>query len=200
MNDNQKDRFINSVLKSALKDDSLKELFERKIAELKISPTVALEILGMSYRTLKGVLEGTQKTFDHTALIKIASLLQEPREKIVKLYLDMLEEKHPIVSNTTPEKVAFIKENFPLAILKKNKFIDNIADFGEVERRICERLGLKSIFEYRRPEMDVAFSSGSQFKPQNELTRSFWIAAAKACFEEIDNPYKFDPQSLADGS
>ena len=198
MNENQKDRFIDNVLNSALKDDSLKELFEGKLAQLKISTTSALEILGMSSRTLKGILDGSQKTFDHTALIKIANLLQEPREKIVKLYFDSLEEKHPTTSTTTPEKINFIKENFPLAILKKDKFIDNITDFNHIEQRICSRLGLKSIFEYRKPEMDIAFSSGNMFKPQNELTRSFWIAAAKAYLEEISNPYEYNSEALSD--
>lgn len=198
MNENQKDKFISSVLNSALKNETLKELFETKLAQLKISTTSALEILEMSSRTLKGILDGSQKTFDHRALIKIANLLQEPREKVVKLYFDSLEEKYPIVSNTTPEKIKFIKEKFPLAILKKAGFIDNIVDFNHIEQRICSRLGLKSIFEYRKPEMDVAFSSGDHFKPENELTRSFWIAAAKAYFEEIDNPYEFNAEALTE--
>jgi HTH-type transcriptional regulator / antitoxin HigA len=198
MDESQKDRFITNILKSALKEDTLKELFDNKLAQLQISTTSALEILEMSSRTLKGILDGSQKTFDHTALIKIANLLQEPREKVIKLYFDLLEEKHPVTSSTTPEKINFIKENFPLAILKKDKFIENISDFNHIEKKICARLGLKSIFEYRKPEMDVAFSSGNMFKPQNELTRSFWIAAAKAYFDEIDNPYKFNQQSLID--
>lgn len=198
MNEGQKDRFITDILKSALKEDTLKELFDSKLAQLKISTTAALEILEMSSRTLKGILDGSQKTFDHTALIKIANLLQEPREKVVKLYFDSLEEKYPIVSATTPEKITFIKENFPLAIFKKDKFIDNITNFNHIEKRICDRLGLKSIFEYRKPQMDVAFSSGNSFKPENELTRAFWIAAAKASFEEIDNPYEFNPDELAE--
>ena len=198
MNENQKVNFINGVLNSALKDETLKELFESKLNQLQISTTSALEILKMSSRTLKGILDGSQKTFDHTALLKIASLLQEPREKVVKLYFDSLAEKHPIATTATPEKIEFIKANFPLAILKKNKFIESITDFDEIEKKICSRLGLKSIFEYRKPQMDVAFSSGDHFKPQNELTRAFWIAAAKSCFEEIDNPYDFRPQALAD--
>ena len=198
MDENQKDKFINGLLNSALRDETLKELFEKKLIQLKISTTSALEILEMSSRTLKGILDGTQKTFDHTALLKIASLLQEPKDKVIKLYFDLLEERHPISSSTTPEKIKFIKENFPLAILKKDGFIDNLTDFNHIEERICARLALKSIFEYRRPGMDVAFSSGNMFKPQNELTRSFWIAAAKAYFEQIDNPNKFDPERLAD--
>jgi len=198
MNENQKDKFIKNILNSALKEETLKDLFENKLNQLEISTTSALEILKMSSRTLKGILDGTQKTFDHTALLKIASLLQEPREKVVKLYFDSLSEKHPIVATATPEKIEFIKANFPLGIMKKDKFIKNITDFDDIEKKICLRLGLKSIFEYRKPQMDVAFSSGDLFKPQNELTRSFWIAAAKACFEEIDNPYDFKPQALAE--
>lgn len=197
MNENQKDKFIKDVLSSALKEVTLKDLFESKLNQLEISTTSALEILQMSSRTLKGILDGTQKTFDHTALLKIASLLQEPRERIVKLYFDSLAKMHPITTSSSPEKIEFIRANFPLAILKKNKFIDSITDFNEIEQRICSRLGLKSIFEYRVPKMDVAFSSGDHFKPANELTRAFWIASAKSCFEEIDNPYPFNPQGLA---
>ena len=96
MNEKQKDKFINNIISSAFKEVTLKELFESKLAQLKISPTAALEILEMSYRTLKGILDGTQKTFDNTALIKIANLLQEPREKVIKLYFDLLEENHPV--------------------------------------------------------------------------------------------------------
>jgi len=198
MDENQRDDFINNILNSALREETLKELFEIKLAQLKISQTSALEILEMSSRTLKGILDGSQKTFNNTGLLKIANLLQEPKEKIWKLYFEALEHKHPLTSNTTPEKIDFIKENFPLAILKKNKFIDSITDFNHIEKRICERLNLKSIFEYKKPAMDVAFSSGNMFKPQNELTRSFWIAAAKAYLIEIDNPHDFDPQGLAE--
>ena len=108
MNENQKDKFIKNILNSALKEETLKDLFENKLNQLEISTTSALEILKMSSRTLKGILDGTQKTFDHTALLKIASLLQEPREKVVKLYFDSLSEKHPIVATATPEKIEFI--------------------------------------------------------------------------------------------
>ena len=195
MEDKQKDKFISGLLNSAFKPDSLKELFDNKLEQLEISPTVALDVLGISYRTLKGILEGTQKTFDHTSLIKIANLLQEPREKVIKLYLDSLDANYPTNASTTPEKIKFIKENFDLAILKKDRFIENLTDFNSIEKRITSRLGLKSIFEYKKPPMDVAFSSGN-YKPKNELTRSFWIAAAKACFEEIDNPYEYDKKAL----
>jgi HTH-type transcriptional regulator/antitoxin HigA len=188
---------INRILDSALKPESLKELFESKLLALDISPTTVLDILGISYRTLKGVLEGTQKTFDHTNLIKIANLLQVPREHVVKLYFDALDANFPTIVQTTPEKIKFIKENFDLAILKKDGFIESITDFNHIENRIIARLGLRSIFEYRKPAMDIAFSSGI-FQTKNALTRFFWIAAAKACFEEIDNPYDYDRQALLD--
>src|SRR5947207_12835066 len=111
MEERQKDKLIDDILNSAFKLETLKELFDNKLSQLEITPTDALEVLGVSYRTLKGILEGTQKIFDHTNLIKIANLLQEPREKIVKLYFDALESKYPTQSGTTPEKIKFIKEN-----------------------------------------------------------------------------------------
>ena len=199
MSDNREDRFknINSILNDALKPESLKELFEKKLHDLEIAPTTVLSILDISHRTLKGILEGTKKLVDFTNLIKLANFLQVSREQVIKLYLQSLEENFPTTEICSSETIQFIKQNFDLAILKKNKVIDNLTDFAEIEKRIVCRLGLRSIFEYKKPAMDIAFSSGS-FKPKNALTRSFWIAAAKACFEEIDNPNQFDKEAILD--
>ncbi len=195
MEDKYKD--INSILRSAMKPETLKDLFDNKLKQLEISHTSALDILGISYRTLKGILDGSQKTFDHTHLLKIASLLQVPREEVIRLYLNTLEEAHPTQTSITPEKIKFIKDNFDLGILKKDGFIDSITDFPQIEKKLLSRLGLKSIFEYRKPDIHVAFSSGS-LKLRNELTRAFWIASAKTCFLEIDNPYEYDKQAFLD--
>ncbi len=189
---------IDRILKTALRPDSLKDLFENKLQELDIKPTAALDILGISYRTLKGILEGTQKTFDHTNLLKIANLLQVPRELVVKLYFDALDRNFSTNVETSPDKIKFIKENFDLAILKKDGVIESITDFANIEKRITARLGLRSIFEYKKPAVDVAFSSGNSFHQKNAPSRSFWIAAAKAIFEDLDNPYEFDRQALLD--
>lgn len=199
MSEKDQDKYldVNSLLSGLLKPTTLKELFEQKLRELNLAPTAALGILGMQHRALYGILEGTQKIVDFTNLIKLASFLQIPREEVVKIYLDSLQRNFPSMTVSNPDKVRFIKENFDLAVLKKAGVINSITDFRHIEERLLARLNLRSIFEYRRPDLSVAFSSG-HFQPKNELTRSFWIKAAQTCFEEISNPYEYDRKALID--
>lgn len=187
---------INALLNNILKPDApgLKELFDKKVAELQITSTNVLEILNIQHRALKGILEGTQKMVDVTNLIKLANFLQLPKEDVIKLYIDSLEKTYSekIVS---PEKIKFIQENFDLAALKKVGFIESISDFENIESKLVSFLGLKSIFEYKRPSIKPAFSAGL-VKPKNELTRSLWIHSAMTYFEDINNPYEYDRKAL----
>lgn len=185
---------IDQLLSGAFEKKSLKELFEAKLDELKLNKTNVLDILEMPTRTLTGLLTGNQKLVDVTNLVKMADFLQIPKEEVFKLYLDSVQIKHPVAS-TSPEKVKFIKENFELTVLKKAGLIDSLVDFQHIENRINSRLGYRSIFEYAKPRIDVAFSSGL-FKPKNQLTRLFWIRTAICTFEELSNPYEYDRASL----
>ncbi len=190
------DRFkdIDSLLGGLFKPQTLKDAYEKKLSDLNMTQTTAQEILGISYRTMNGILSGNQKTVDFTNLNKIAVFLQMSREEVVKLYLESLEKNYP-TTTISSDKINFIKENFDLAVLKKSGFIDSITDFAQIELKIISRLGLRSIFEYRKPPVDIAFSSGI-FNPKNELTRSFWIQSAIMCFDEISNPYPYHREGL----
>ena len=194
-NSNDKSLNVNVLLNDLLRQATLMELFEQKLKELDLAPTTALGIMGMQHRALYGILEGTQKIVDFTNLIKLASFLQISREEVIKMYLDTLQQNFAFLTVSSPDKVKFIKENFDLATLKKAGLIKSITDFAHIEDRLMARLGLRSIFEYRKPELSVAFSSG-HFKPKNILTRSLWINAAITSFEEIGNPYEYDRKAL----
>lgn len=194
--ENGKFQDINSLLNNILEvqKPGLKELFDKKILDLKITATNALEVLNIQHRTLKGILEGTQKVIDVTNLIKIANFLQYPKEEVIKMYIDSLERNY---SNTiiSPEKILFIQGNFDLAALKKAGFIDSITDFEKIESKVISFLGLKSIYEYKKPDIKPAFSAGL-VKPKNELTRSFWIRSAITYFEDLENPNDYNRQAL----
>jgi len=196
MPDNEQDFNVNSILNGLFREPSLRELFDAKLAELKLAPTAALETLEMQYRSLNGILDGTQKIVDFTNFSKLAGFLQISKEKVIELYGLELERNFPTPA-VSADKIRFIKENFDLAVLKRAGLINSLTDFKHIEQRIMARLGLRSIFEYQKPRVDVAFSSGI-FKPQNQPTRSFWINAAKAVFEEIANPYVYDKQALVE--
>lgn len=186
---------VDDLLSEAFKPkESLKELFLKKLDELKMTITNISNILEIPYRTLNGILDGTQKILDVTNLIKLADFIQIPKEDLFSLYMDAVEKKFPIPKSSS-EKIKFIKENFDLTVLKKAKLIDSVTDFEHIENRINARLGYKSIFEYKKPNIDVAFSSGL-FKPKNILTRLFWIRTAICTLEEIDSPYSYNRQAL----
>lgn len=188
---------VDEVLKNAFKNKvTLSELFERKLTELNLKKTNVQDILDIPYRTLDGILTGTQKLVDITNLLKIGDFLQLSKEDVFKLYIDSVQKQHPIVKGS-PDKIKLIKDNFDLVVLKKAKLIDSVIDFDHIESRINARLGLKSIFEYRQPTNDVAFSSGI-FNPKNKLTRMFWLKAAISTFDEINNPNEFNKEKLID--
>jgi len=191
------DNLLNNIFKPSpiSSKESLKELFERRIDELKIAPTTVLDILSIERRTLNGILEGTQKRVDFTNLIKIANFLQLPHEQLIGLYLTALKKNFETENTVSTQNIEFIKENFDLAVLKKAGFIGSITDFDEIEKKIVFFFGLKSIFDYKRPHVDVAFSAGL-VKPQNELTRSLWIKTANDTFEELNNPYEYNREAL----
>jgi HTH-type transcriptional regulator/antitoxin HigA len=187
-------REVDALLGGLFHSDSLRERFDKKIKELDISSTSAATIVGVQLRALNGILDGNQKTIDISILSKLSSFLQLSREKIVNLYLDEVEKNFP-TATISANKVEFIKANFDLAVLRKAKWIDNITDFAHIEKRLIARLGLKSILEYKKPTIDVAFCVGTR-ELDNELTRAVWISAAQACFGEIDNPYRYDRDAL----
>jgi HTH-type transcriptional regulator / antitoxin HigA len=186
------DSLINGLFKPK---DSLTDLFQRRIEELKITPTDVLKLLGMGQNTLYGILQSKQQLVNFSNLIKIADFLQLPKERVVELYLAELERNYPTTKIVSPDKVQFIKENFDLAALKKSKFIRSISDYSEIEKKITYYFGLKSIFDYKQPSIEVAFSEGA-IKPKNNLSRAFFINAAKSYFEEVDNPFSYDKDLL----
>lgn len=190
------DGLLNSLFQPSSKE-TLKDIFNKRVEELKINPTDVLEIVGISYRPLQGILSGTQKTIDFTNLIKLSNFLQIPKERVIQLYMEALEKGFPDESTISPEVVKFIKENFDLTAFKKANFISSVSNFKEIERKLLDLYKLKTIFEYQKPKVDIAFSAGIT-KPKNELTRTEWIRAAEIIFEEIDNPYDYDRKALID--
>lgn len=186
------DAYLDGLIKS--NSPTLQELFDKKLNELKITPTAAFNVMKVQSRSMKGILTGSQKLIDVRNLLKLSNFLQLPLEQVIELFLKSVEKNFP-VNGITAEEIIFIKENFDLVVLKKSGLIENISDFSHIKKRILARLGLRSIFEYKTPSIDIAFSSGL-FKPENNRTRAFWINAALASLREIDNPYLYDREAL----
>ena len=200
--DNSEQFYVDNLLDSLLDnndllDNSLKGLFEKRLSQLEISQTTSQKILGLEYRTLNGILEGSLKIVDFTALIKLSNFLQVPQKKIISLFLNELEKNYPESFTFPSSKIEFINKNFDLASLKKVGIIDSLIDYQDIDVKISSFLGLKSIFEYRPGLTNVAFSTGV-IKPKNNLNRSMWLKRAKEIIYELDNPYHYDRERLID--
>jgi Zn-dependent peptidase ImmA (M78 family) len=189
-------KLLNGAFEEPNKDtkDSLRKRFEQKLIELKMLPTHALEILNIEYRALNGILDGTQKRVDFVTLSKLGTLLEISHTELFQLYVKALEENFKDDLSLS-EARKFISENFDLITLRKVGFINSITDFNHIEERINSFFGFNSIFEYKKYNIDVAFSSGA-IKPKNELTRDFWITTAIASLYKDNNPYPYNKEAL----
>ncbi len=184
---------VDSLLMGLFKDKLVK-LFEKRIDELGISPTNALDVLDIEYRALQGILYGTSKRVDMMNFIKLASFLKITKEAVIELYFNELEENGDDIAYPK-DRVEFLNANFDLAALYRAGFIESITEYPKIEEKIKLYFGLNSIFEYKLPVQHVAFSAGSK-QPKNFFTRAFWINAAISAFTEINNPYPYNLERL----
>lgn len=179
------------------KAPTLRELFNRRLIALSMSPTRAAKLLEVERRTLNGVLDGMQRRVGSATLLGLASFLQIPVEQVTQLYFDALGKNFPeeLTPSISPDRAQFIRENFDLVALKKAGLLDSITDYPEIEKRIVRFYGLKSIEDYRGPLESVAFSAGIT-RANSSLIRTNWIRAAERVFEIIDNPIELDREAL----
>lgn len=172
----------------------LREVYEKRIAELDMSQRAVQDELGIEYRPLIRILDGTQKMVDLFIISKLANFLQIPTDKVFVALLEKLEQNFKGTLADT-NKQDFIKKNFDLAKLKKSGFIDNINDFNHIEARLVEYFGLKSIYDYGDDFINYTYSSGKP-KPKNNLMRNFWGESAAKKLKWINNPYDYDRDGL----
>lgn len=190
------DRLLNSISYNlpSITKPTLKQLFEARLTELNISTTAAAEIIGIEWRALAAILEGTQKLINFVSLSKMARFLKIPNSELVEIFLIMLEENNKD-EIADIEKAQFVIENFDLAVLKKAGVIDDANDFNKIEQQLNSLFGFNSIFEYTTSNIQPAFSAGA-IKPKNLLTRNFWIEATIRMLKKINNPYEYDRKGL----
>ncbi|MCK0137354.1 ImmA/IrrE family metallo-endopeptidase [Arenibacter sp. S6351L] len=178
--------------------ETLEELFVNRLESLDIPKTTALNIMGMSVRTLDGILSGEQKMLDYTQLIKLSNFLGTDLEQIATLYLQKVNEVHNVGNdiNRTNEMVEFINEKFNLAELKKVGLIKSLTDYNDIIKSICNYFGLKNIFEYSEPDINVAFSSGKRAKRNCSIKN--WVYLAEQSCIELRNPNIYSRDKLID--
>lgn len=186
---------VDELLSSLFPDQSLITLFDDRIQELGIAPTNALEIMDIEFRALQNILNGTSPRIDTRNLIKIANFLNLPLERVVKLFYRALESNFPEMQEFPQDKIEFINKNFDLAMLKRMGFIKDLTNYKHIEDCILRYFGYKSIFEFKLPDQDVAFSAGIR-SPKSILSKGFWIKSAIDTFDILSNPYEYNRNNL----
>lgn len=176
--------------------ETLEDLFTERLSSLDIPKTTALNLMGMSVRTLDGILSGEQKKLDYTQLIKLSNFLGIEIEQIATLYMEKIKEIHVLDDDIerTSEKIEFVNEKFNLAELKKVGLIKSLTDYDEIVKSICNYFGLRNIFEYSEPKLNVAFSSGKRAK-RNCSVENWMYLAEQTCIE-LRNPNEYNREGL----
>ncbi len=179
-------------------EDSLEELFGQRLLTLKVTRTAALKLMGMEVRTLKGIFTGQQKILDYSQLIKLANFLGLSVEKVGLLYLENVQRVHraETKSKVNYEMIEFVNERFNLAELKRVGLIKSLTDYDEIVNSICLYFGLENIFDYKAPDINIAFSAGKRAK--SSITIENWIYLAQQVSIELRNSNKFDKTKLVD--
>lgn len=188
----QVDRLLGGIFNEP--NVGLRELFEQRLTELDLTQTKAQDLLGIQRRALNGILDGTQKNIDFSALIRLAHFLQISNVEVIGLLLERLEKSHP-EEFSDYQKREFILNHFDLANLMKCGFLDSISDFKHIEQRITTYFGLASIYDYGKNIVRPAFSSGSRIS-KNEFNKDFWVESAYNSLRLINNKYGFDRSEL----
>lgn len=193
-----KHKEIDSLLEGIFKKVTLRQIFDKRLYDLKLTQTAVEKLLGVGHRPLDGLLDGTKKRVDYLVLSKVALFLNKTTEEVVEIHLEQLEERFEF-ENTPSNKKKFIKENFDLIALRKGGFIDTITDFEKIENKIKSHLNLKSIFDYQKRNFTAAFWAGIVSQKnviKNTLTRDFWLASARNIISKLENPYHYDREQL----
>lgn len=178
--------------------EDLSALFEAKANQYGLSVSQARDLLGIEYKSLTPLLNGTAKQPNLINVLKLADFLD----------IDLNVLLTSIVSQQTPENTAklqearnasFIGKNFDVERLQKEGLLPKKADSNIIVQKILDFFGFDSIAEYEEFDKricNVAFSSSK--RTFVDKMRRFSINSGYRLFEAIKNPYPYDEKKLAD--
>lgn len=189
--------FANSVLGNIFGQQHKLDLwaaFEKTLVERDMSQRAALAELDIVYRTLIGILDASQKQVDLLVLQRFADFIKQPVEKVFLTLLEKVEQNFNSKIGDVDAK-EFIIRNFDLRALKKYGYIDSVTDFVHIEERIKEYFGLKSIYDYGKEFINIAYSSGKRQSKDNFM-KNWWGESATRKLKRINNPHEYDRDGL----
>lgn len=184
---------ITSLINSAW-DNAIKVMFEERVSELGITKSLALDNMGLTSRTLDGILDGSIKQVDFVSLFKLAQFLEITYEEITKLYINEISKNNQDDLEESKRR-SFIINNFDLSVLKTIGAIESIRDFKHIEERLKFLFEVNSIFEIDFDDNGSAFSSIKTL-PKSKNPRRYFIANAKPIFKNLKNNNQYNRDLL----
>jgi HTH-type transcriptional regulator/antitoxin HigA len=170
-------------------------LIEKRRTELDISQQQVARVTGINMETLRRIISGEAQKVDVLTLLKLSIYLEMDMDGLARMF----------VAGMKPEDVGeleqtrrrnYIVRMFDLPGLKKVNFIESVADFDAIERRIVRFFKLDSIFEYGNKVIYPLFSRTK--RTTGDKMRDFWVGSARCQFAAHPNPNDFDKSTLLD--
>ena len=175
---------------------NLSELFKEKTEEYGLTLNQARELLGMEYKTLMPILNGTAKQPNLFNVLKVAEFLEIDLKELVT---SLLVNQSPanIAKLEEAKRASFVAKNFDVDRLYSEGFIESKKDSNHIIERVLSFFGFDSIPEYLEFRSRVTNAVFSKTKRNFvDRMRQFSVDAAYRLFEEIDNPNKYDRDAL----
>lgn len=185
------DKLLDRVLSKRM---DLRELFNTRLESEGLSFSAALASIKVEHRALNGVLDATQKRHDLLMLSRLADFLHIPLPDLVTSLVENLEVSFNSEVEST-KKEEFIRRHFNLPYLKQIGLIDDPKNLEHVEAEILAHFGYKSIFEYEKDSIGVAFSSGKR-KSKTTFEKEFWANRSLKVLKGINNFFPYDRDKL----
>jgi len=174
---------------------SLKQIFEERERELKMSRSQLEKLLNIEKKTLNGILDKTTKRVDLVNILKLAVFLNLKTDQLIELYIN---EMSPDLVGEIEKtrKSNYLASNFDLEQLYKIKFLSKRNSILQIENKLINFFGLRNIFEYTHNFQYPVFSRPKS--NSNNKMRDFWIKSAIIQFEMINNSNTYDRQALVE--
>lgn len=197
---------LRRVLESAVQSNqsieynetTLKELYQQKLLELKMSSTQIENLLGISHKSLLAIFNNTGERIDVINVIKLAHFLGLSVNDIMKLYVPNMPVEQ-IGEIQKAREAGYIISNFDIPTMKKIGFftssdLQTVQSLFNIKKRIVDFFGLSTIYDYTETNIFPAFSRSK--KSSDDLIRTFWVNSAYRHFELINNPNPYNREAL----
>lgn len=177
---------------------TLKELYQQRLLELKMSGTQIENLLGISHKSLLAIFNNTGERIDVINVIKLAHFLGLSVNDIMKLYVPNMPTEQ-IGEIQKAREAGYIISNFDISTMKKIGFfassdLQTSQSLFNIKNRIVTFFGLSTIYDYTETNIFPAFSRSK--KSSDDQIRTFWVNSAYRHFELINNPNPYNRGAL----